>query len=96
MKRLKKLSRQNKEKFAFQTVVIQLSTAEKDIRLVIGSTGVRMVLKTHDEIYVWSAIRIYNYFSFIFSYRFIKGNKWCPWNIGKIFTKYQQGNLIFK
>ena len=40
---------------------------KKHIRLVIVSTGVDVVAKIVDEVYVLSVIKIYGYFSFVFS-----------------------------
>ena len=42
-------------------------TTTKNTRLVIVSTGVGAIVKTDDEIYILSTIKIYNYFSFAFS-----------------------------
>ena len=40
---------------------------KKHMRLVIDSTGVHVVVKIVDEIYVLSTFEIYSYFSFAFS-----------------------------
>ena len=92
-KELKKAPRRKniREKPAFQTITIELYkrpktkiTTKEDIRLVIVSTGVDVVAKTDDEIYVLSSIKIYSYFSFVFSVvswssSCWKYRKWCSY-----------------
>ena len=57
----------------FQTVAIQLYKQPKETnrnyfsRLVIRSIRVGVVAKTDDEAYVSSTIKMYSYFSFVFS-----------------------------
>ena len=60
-------------KSAFQTTVIELYTQPKETktnyfsRLVISSIRVGLVAKTDAEVYVSSTIKMYSYFSFVFS-----------------------------
>lgn len=70
----KRLPRQYEEKSEFQSIAIELykqrrskATKKEHIGLVIVSTGVYVVSKTDDEMYVLSIIKIYSYYSFVFS-----------------------------
>ena len=62
-----------KGKSAFQTIAIELYKQPKETnrnyfsRLVISSIRVSVVSKTDDEVYVSSTIKMYSYFSFVFS-----------------------------
>ena len=62
-----------KGKSAFQTIAIELHKQPKGTnrnhfsRLVISSIRVGVVAKTDDEVYVSSTIKMYSYFSFVFS-----------------------------
>ena len=63
----KRLLRQYEEKSEFQSIAIELykqprrkTTKKEHIRLIIVSTGVNVAIKTDDEIYVFSIIRIYS------------------------------------
>ena len=58
----------------FQTIAIELYKQPKKyneekghVRLVIGSIDVGVVAKTDEEIYVLSTVKIYCYFSLVFS-----------------------------
>ena len=69
----KKLPRRYEAKSIFQLIVNKLykqpktkTKQKKQIRLVIVSIGVYVVVKIGDEIYVLSIIKIYSYFSFAF------------------------------
>ena len=46
---------------------INSQIAKERIRLVISSIRVGVVAKTDDEVYVSSTIKMYSYFSFVFS-----------------------------
>ena len=69
----KKLPRWYEGKPVFQTITIKrykdpkTKTKEEYRRLVIVSIGVDVVAKINDEVYVLSIVKIYNYFSFVFS-----------------------------
>ena len=74
LKNKKKLPRRYEEKSAFQTIAIELykqpkskTTKKEHIRLVTNSIEIDVVAKTDDEIYVLRIIKIYSYFSFVFS-----------------------------
>ena len=62
-----------KKKYALLTTAIELyklpktKTKKEHIRLVIASTGVDVIAKTDNQIYVLSIIKICSYFSFVFS-----------------------------
>ena len=62
-----------KEKSAFQTIAVELYKQPKETnktcfsRLVISSILVGVVAKTGDKVYVSSIIKIFSYFSFVFS-----------------------------
>ena len=62
-----------KKKYALPTTAIELyklpktKTKKEHIRLVIASTGVDVIAKTDNQIYVLSIIKICSYFSFVFS-----------------------------
>ena len=59
----------NEGKSVFQTTAIELYKEQKKehLKLVISSIRVGVVAKAYDEVYVLSAIKIYSYFSFVFS-----------------------------
>ena len=89
-----------KGKSAFQTIVTNRNYFS---RLLISSLRVSMAAKTDDEVYVSSTIKIYSYFSFIFSavpkkVQLLKISKvmWLlwkllpPWKIGR-----QEHNKFF-
>ena len=71
LKDKKKLPRRYERKSAFQTIAIELykqpktKTKKEYIRLVTVFIGVDIVAKIVDEFYI--LIKIYSYFSFIFS-----------------------------
>ena len=72
--KIKKLSRRNEGISAFQTIAVHLykqpktTTKKKEhTRLVIFSIEIDVVARSDDEIYVLSTIKIYSYFSFVFS-----------------------------
>ena len=58
-----------KEKSALETIAIKLykQTKKEHLILVIISIRVGVVPGTDDEVYVLSTIKIYSYFSFVFS-----------------------------
>ena len=57
----------------FQAIAIELYKQPKEtitkecLRLVISSINVGVVTETDDELYVSSTIKMYSYFSFVFS-----------------------------
>ena len=74
LKNKKKLPRRYEEKSAFQTIMTELykqpkskTTKKEHIRLVMLSIEVDVIAKIADEIYVLRIIKIYSYFSFVFS-----------------------------
>ena len=74
LKDKKRLPRQYEEKSEFQSIAIELykqprtkTTKKEHRRLVIVSTGLNVVAKTDDEMYVLSIMKFYSYFSFVLS-----------------------------
>ena len=55
-----------------RTTKYKSNKKKEHIRLVMVSTGVDVVAKTDDEVYVLSIIKIYSYFSFVFYIRLKK------------------------
>ena len=62
----------NEGKSTFQIIAIELyeqpkKQARKDpLRLAISSTGVGVVAKSDDEVYILNTMKVYSYFSFVF------------------------------
>ena len=61
-----------KRDWMIRTTKYKSNKKKEHIRLVMVSTGVDVVAKTDDEVYVLSIIKIYSYFSFVFYIRLKK------------------------